>query len=145
MNKIRQDVMGIITFENKLLLVKQRKANYWNFPKGGVNTNESNEDALKRELFEETGLTNIKILKEIKQTLYFDLPLELQKETGFKGKLCHIFLIESKTKKINLDYELSDFKWVKKEELFKMLDYENLKDLSKIAIEEFEKFGITIF
>ena len=37
----------------------------WQMPQGGVNQGENLLDAMKRELEEETGIKNIKIIKEI--------------------------------------------------------------------------------
>jgi len=43
---------------------------YWTFPGGGVNRGEHNEDAAKREVFEEVGIkvTNINFLGEYQST-----------------------------------------------------------------------------
>ena len=43
-------------------------------PQGGVNENEKLIDAMKRELLEETGIKNIKILKEIDGWSEYELP-----------------------------------------------------------------------
>ena len=44
------------TENNKILLVKHTYSNNWTLPGGGVEVNESVEEALKRELKEEVGL-----------------------------------------------------------------------------------------
>jgi 8-oxo-dGTP diphosphatase len=52
-------VDGILEKDDKVLYVKRKKEPFkggWSFPGGKVNTGERVEDALKRELFEETGL-----------------------------------------------------------------------------------------
>ena len=43
-------------------------------PQGGVDNNEDLVTAMRRELFEETSIKNIKILKEISQWLEYELP-----------------------------------------------------------------------
>ncbi|MDD3397963.1 MAG: NUDIX domain-containing protein [Clostridia bacterium] len=144
MEKIRQNVMAIIIHENKLLLVKQRRANYWNFPKGGVKTGETQEIALEREILEETGLKNLKVLKKSKYSLYYDLPKDLQQETGFKGKHCSIFILVSDNGNVVIEDELSDYKWVKQEDFGKLLNYENLKQLADDLVQEIKEFGIII-
>ena len=52
-------VDGILEKDDRVLYVKRKKDPFkggWSFPGGKVNTGERVEDALKRELFEETGL-----------------------------------------------------------------------------------------
>jgi ADP-ribose pyrophosphatase YjhB (NUDIX family) len=60
----RNAVRAIIFKENKILLVFLEKTNEYKFPGGGVEKNEAFEDALKREVLEETGCNVIKIVEK---------------------------------------------------------------------------------
>ena len=51
----------VLNSEGKMLLVRQHQ-NSWSFPKGGVEAGESDLEAARREIFEETGLRDIKLL-----------------------------------------------------------------------------------
>ena len=59
----------------------------WQMPQGGVNigSKENLFDAAKRELFEETGVTSIKLLLESKSWYYYHLPKYLSSKL-WKGK-----------------------------------------------------------
>tara|TARA_Y100000590_G_scaffold268028_1_gene300993 strand:+ start:18 stop:494 length:477 start_codon:yes stop_codon:yes gene_type:complete len=59
--------------------------NFWQMPQGGVDENENFLDAAKRELEEETGIKNIKLIKEIEGWLTYDLPKNLLGKI-WKGK-----------------------------------------------------------
>lgn len=57
----------------------------WQMPQGGIDKGEDLEEAARRELFEETGVTTIEILAESKDWLVYDLPPELVGK-ALKGK-----------------------------------------------------------
>lgn len=49
----------------------------WQFPQGGIDEGERPEDAAKRELREETGVTSAGIIQEMPGWLTYDLPPDL--------------------------------------------------------------------
>lgn len=54
--RFRTSAYGIIKHENKILLVNTKSSGKWFFPGGGVEIGERLEDALKREIMEESGI-----------------------------------------------------------------------------------------
>ena len=63
---MRKGVGIIVLNKNNEVFVGKRRDNpidKWQMPQGGIDLNESPLDAMKRELVEETSITQIKILK----------------------------------------------------------------------------------
>lgn len=61
----RVSARGVIEKNGKILLMYTKRYNDYTFPGGGVDSEEHLHEGLKRELLEETGAVDVKILKEI--------------------------------------------------------------------------------
>ncbi len=63
---MKRSVIGIVLNENRtqVLCIKRRDVPIWVLPGGGVDGNETMEEAMVREIFEETGLC-VKIARKI--------------------------------------------------------------------------------
>ena len=121
--------VGVIVLNNEnKVFVGKRKDNpvdKWQMPQGGVDTGESYLLAMKRELYEETSIKSIKILKEIDGFFEYELPNNLVgiiwkgKYRGQKQQCCITKFIGNE-KEINLQTnnpEFIDWKWIKMDEL----------------------------
>ena len=95
----------------------------WQFPQGGLNDDESPEEALFRELYEEVGLgeDDVKILARSKGWLRYRLPKRLRRNNstpGFVGQKQKWFLLQltSSTDNIRFDRgrkpEFDGWRWV---------------------------------
>jgi len=73
--------VGIVICNRKgqVLWAKRYGQNSWQFPQGGINDNESAEQAMYRELYEEVGLQpkDVKVLYASKHWLRYKLPKRL--------------------------------------------------------------------
>ena len=102
---IRQAVGAIIRFQGNFILVHkvkimditkspQKITGEWDFVKGGVKTSDkSKEEALFRELLEETGSTYYRLVKEFSEKLRFTFPKELQQSDFFHQETT-MFLVD---------------------------------------------------
>jgi ADP-ribose pyrophosphatase YjhB (NUDIX family) len=83
--KLRKTIRAIIlNEENQILMLYSKRFNDYTFPGGGLKANENEEKALKRELKEEIGASQIKIkeplgfINEIKYGLFTNESIYLQ-------------------------------------------------------------------
>ena len=116
--------VGIIILNNyNQVFVGKRKdnpVNNWQMPQGGVDKGEDFISAMKRELIEETSITNIKILKEINHMFEYELPDSLVGKIWkgkFRGQKQRWFITRflGNDNEINLDTrhpEFIDWKWI---------------------------------
>ncbi len=121
--------VGIVVLNknNKVFVGKRidNPNNKWQMPQGGVDKNESLVSAMKRELFEETGIKNIKIEKELDYWLTYNLPKNLIGiiwKGKFKGQKQKWFIVRflGEDNEINLKVgkpEFFEWKWIEIEEL----------------------------
>jgi|TARA_Y100000310_G_C20624140_1_gene784932 8-oxo-dGTP pyrophosphatase MutT (NUDIX family) len=118
-----------------LILKRQRDWEGWEFVKGGMEPGESEEDAVKREILEETGLQKFKILKKMEG---------ITKEfKGTEGKLnVHaVYLVEASMNiPINIptghDPEHSTYLWADAESVGSKLTWENDQLILAKVLEE---------
>ena len=87
-NKSYRKGVGIIIVNSDLqfFLGKRIGANAWQFPQGGIDEGETPEDALYRELYEETGLEKdkIEVLDKSKKWLVYHIPHVFQRSNFLK-------------------------------------------------------------
>ena len=124
--------VGAIVLNNKnQVFVGKRKDNpvdKWQMPQGGVNDGEDLTSAMKRELNEETGIQNIKILNEIDGWFEYELPNYLLGKIWrgkFRGQKQKWFIVKflGNDEEINLEKDKPEFiEW-------KWLDIENLPNV----------------
>ena len=116
--------VGIILLnKDNEVFVGKRKDNpidKWQMPQGGIDNNEKPLDAMKRELEEETSVTNIKILKEVNSWLEYELPPHLLGKIWkgkYRGQTQKWFIVRfiGKDEEINLKTKKPEFiewRWI---------------------------------
>ena len=138
----------VLNSDNKVFVGKRKDnpIDKWQMPQGGVDKNEDYLTAIKRELFEETSIKSIKILREIEGYFEYELPdnlIGIIWKGKFRGQKQKWFIARftGEEKEINLktkDPEFIQWKWISPEDLPKVIvDFKKsmyLKLLKKIKI-----------
>ncbi len=120
---------GAVVYHNNKFLLLHYESGHWGFVKGHLESDESEGQAMARELKEETGITNFKIIEGFRE------------ETGYYfkrggetiSKKVVYFLIESLTSDVRLSYEHVGYEWLDYDEAINRLTFDNDKRVLRIA------------
>ena len=122
---------GIVLFNSDefLLIQHPSKSNgdegHWDFPKGHVEGNETELETAKRELVEETGIVDFKLLDGFRHRIEYIF----QKGNEMVPKEVIFFLAESNTKDVVLSSEHQNFAWLSDNLAYDKLTYINAKEV----------------
>ena len=125
---MRQGVGVIILNNQNKIFVGKRKDNpvdKWQMPQGGIDQGEDHLTAMKRELYEETSIKSIEVIKELEGYYEYMLPKNLVGviwKGKFKGQRQKWFVTKfvGNEKEINLNTknpEFIEWKWIVADEL----------------------------
>ena len=144
--------VGIMMINRKnFVFVGQRIADVssaWQMPQGGINAGEEPVEAMHRELYEETAVQDVILLKEAHEWYSYDLPIEIMDEVWagrYRGQRQRWYLVRflGSDQEIDIAHtdnpEFCDWKWAPMSDLaqnvvaFKRRMYMQL-------VEEFSSF-----
>lgn len=119
---------------------------HWEFPKGHIKEGESNEETVKREIAEETGINDIKIIPGFKKYIkYFfrqsyGLEGEAKKKAPWIFKLVVFYIAETQTKEVKISSEHTGFVWLPLDQAIKKTTFKN----SKLLLREANDFIVSL-
>ena len=130
--RVRHEIQAVIFDEvrndKKVLLLKKldfsAKRFRWRLLKGGVNEGETEAEAVRREVFEETGLRNVEILSKVhRYEFVFRNTKHLVSSYLTKANSRELVKLQKS--------EVADYIWITKEKALHMLYWNNEKEAIK--------------
>jgi 8-oxo-dGTP pyrophosphatase MutT (NUDIX family) len=106
-------------------LLLHYESGHWDFPKGHIESGEDPEETAKRELQEETGISEMRLVDGYKQTLRYFFR---QKGIGI-FKVVIFFLGETTQSEVTLSAEHVGFDWLPYDAALARLTFKNSRDL----------------
>jgi len=123
--------------EVKYLLLHY-EAGHWDFVKGNVEPNETEQETVIRELREETGITDAKFIEDFKEKIdyfYRRQGTTIHKEVIF-------YLMETHTETVKISYEHIGYIWLNYQQAMEKLTFKNAKDVLQKAHKLMKARGI---
>ena len=117
----------------RVLLVHRPRYDDWSFPKGGVDKDESIEDAALSEVFDETGL-KCRIIRKLAEARY----RYRTRRGAVRPKAVHYFLMEPVGGQITTDgEEVDSAEWFDTADAEKRLSYDLDKEILITLVDSF--------
>ena len=103
---------------------------YWDYPKGHVERDESDQDAARRELAEETGIANFEFLPGFAEEIayFFRHP-----KRGLVRKSVVFFVARTDTSDVTLSDEHVGYDWLPADEALRKVKYPTAKQVIRAA------------
>lgn len=123
LKKIQYSAGGIVlNNKDEIVLVSQHlSGKSWSFPKGHIEPFEERVEAAKREVYEETGIKILDLIKDLGSYKRFALN-DHGEDDQDKPKIIHLFLFRTTQVELKaIDKNIYDAKWFKKDEVAKKL------------------------
>jgi bis(5'-nucleosidyl)-tetraphosphatase len=146
-----EKAVGAVIFrkENNQIkfLILDHGENYWNFPKGHAEEGEIEEQTLRREVAEETGIKELTVQPNFKRKIYyFYRALGTEKVERIKmGRKINVFktvifyLAETQMKEVRVSSEHIGFAWLDFSAALQKLNYKTSQKILRQAQKELEK------
>ncbi|KJR41351.1 NUDIX hydrolase [Candidatus Magnetoovum chiemensis] len=113
-------------------LLIQHNAGHWAFPKGHALEGESDEQAAKRELLEETGISDILLLDSPAFKERYEL---MRNNVKLRKEVTYFIAFVKQTEIILQVSEVKDYRWANFKEALSLITFDEAKQLLRSVYE----------
>ncbi|MBU0731901.1 NUDIX domain-containing protein [Patescibacteria group bacterium] len=129
----------IINSKNEVLIMFQKQNRYWELPKGKTEPGENEMETLRREIEEETGLSDLEVFEDARNSFSYKFTLH----GHLINKRNVYYIARVKNSKVKLSHEHLDYKWVGIEEVNKLFKHKNQKVLVNKVKDYLKEHGVS--
>ncbi len=127
---------GVVINNDGLVLVVNQHGNSWSLPKGHIEKGEKELDAARREIYEESGIKNLKLIKSLGSYQRRRLAKDGRGD-GSELKTITMFLFRTSENMLKpIDPENPEAKWVEKNSVADLLTHPKDKEFFLSVLKE---------
>ena len=128
---------GIVVNKNKKIVVVNQKGISWSFPKGHIKNGKDKLDTAKREIYEESGITDLKLIRELGGYQRYKISNDGKGEDKTNLKIIYMFLFHSDKELLKpVDRRILEAKWMPKERVADLLTHPKDKEFFLSIIDK---------
>ena len=129
-----------------LFLLVQYRSWQWDFPKGHMEKGESEEQTLRREVFEETGIKDLAILPGFRSSVHYFYTAKgnekkerlLQKKGIYIFKNAVYYAAQTREEQVRIDFENKAYAWLTYDEVCEHLSNSGSKKVIQEVVRALE-------
>ncbi len=130
---VHETSCGVVLFrpgsEGRLYLILHYEEGHWDFPKGHVEKGENDQETIRRETFEETGIKDLEFVKGFRERIeYF-----YRRDGKTMHKEVFFYLASTGSAEVKLSFEHIGYEWLGYEDAVGRLTYENARQVLRKA------------
>lgn len=137
-NNIKETLnAGGVVFNNKgeVVVVSQR-SDSWSLPKGHIDEGEDALTAAKREIYEESGIKNLELIRDLGTYERYRIGKNGEGEDVSERKIIHMFLFKTEEDLLRpVDPDNPEARWIKKENVADLLTHVKDKEFFLTVIQ----------
>jgi 8-oxo-dGTP pyrophosphatase MutT (NUDIX family) len=127
-HKITNSAGGVVLNINKDVLIVNQNYDSWSLPKGHIDPGETAFEAAKREIYEESGIKDLKYIKDLGQYERYRIALDGSDDNGELKKIC-LYLFTTKQMELKpIDPMNPEARWGSVDEVYNLLTHQIDKD-----------------
>lgn len=127
---------GIVLNPKDQVLVVSQHGTSWSLPKGHIEKAEDTLTAAKREILEETGISQVELVKELGRYSRYKIGKDGEEDTS-ELKDITMFLFRARDEKLKpIDSENPEARWVDKNEVVGLLTHKKDQEFFQTVIDQ---------
>lgn len=145
-----KSVGGVIVRQEgkkSFFLLLHYPSGHWDFPKGHVEKGESDEQTLRREIKEETGIERLEVVSKFKKYSFYYYKAKRKERikrinNGISTNVAKVvvyYLVKTIEKEVTISHEHKGFQWLEAEQALEKITFPKSRKVLQAAIERIQK------
>jgi len=131
---------GVVVGQNGKILVVSQKGTSWSLPKGHIDEGEGALDAAKREIYEESGISQLELIRELGSYERYKIGKHGGEDLSELKSITMFLFRTDETKLAPNDTENPEALWVEKDKVAELLTHSKDKEFFCKSTQKYKKW-----